>query len=153
MEAIVSKIHASNTTKLSLNDRFTIIQTAPKVSVVNKSPVRRRRSQSVQNDRPKITAGSLRNRKLVDELERRHSSRRAARAGSVAAQRRAQLLANTQKRQLAANSRRLSAKERLMLRPTNKSTLRRNTAAAGKTLSVAARGKLVRANSHTNLAT
>lgn len=73
----VNKIHVNSSTKLSLNDRFTIIQTVgPKTT---SSPQRRNRSRSRSASRSRINneKASVRNRKLLEQLDQKHAMRAA----------------------------------------------------------------------------
>lgn len=83
----VNKIHVSSATKISLNDRFTIIQTVrPKSPGPHKQqaalrPVRNRpRSRSRSQGREKA---SLQNRVLLQQLDQKHKMRTALRIKRV----------------------------------------------------------------------
>lgn len=76
----VNKIHS---TRISLNDRFTIIQTVqPKAAASATSP-RRARSQSL-NSRPRTSPkSSIQNRRLLEQLDQKHMMRTALRLKKV----------------------------------------------------------------------
>lgn len=74
----VNKIHS---TKISLNDRFTIIQTV-QPNATPGTPNRRRRSQSISRTRSSPKS-SLQNRRLLEQLDQKHMMRTALRLKKV----------------------------------------------------------------------
>lgn len=82
----INKIHVNSSTKLSLNDRFTFIQTAaPRPAGI---PSRRNRSRSqsqsrVANNTRVNGKSSMRNRRLLDQLEQKHKMQAALRIKRV----------------------------------------------------------------------
>lgn len=72
----VSKIHVNSSTKLSLNDRFTIIQTVGPKAAGPATPRRNNRSRSASRSRVTDKA-SIRNRKLLEQLDQKHAMRAA----------------------------------------------------------------------------
>lgn len=87
----VNKIHVSSATKISLNDRFTIIQTVgpksrgPQKQQATLRPVRNRpRSRSRSRSRSQGRAkASLQNRVLLQQLDQKHKMRTALRIKRV----------------------------------------------------------------------
>lgn len=76
----VNKIHS---TRISLNDRFTIIQTVqPNAAATTTSP-RRRRSQSTNARTRSSPKSSLQNRRLLEQLDQKHMMRTAMRLKKV----------------------------------------------------------------------
>ena len=80
MMSSINKIHLNNSTRISLNDRFTIMK-----SVVPSSPSQdrgrsRSRSRTRQTNTPR---GSMTNCKLVEELDRKHKMRSALKLKNV----------------------------------------------------------------------
>lgn len=81
----INKIHVNSSTKLSLNDRFTFMQTAgPKPQ---SAPTRRIRSRSQSASRPANNRAngkaSIRNRRLLEQLDQKHKMRAALRIKRV----------------------------------------------------------------------
>lgn len=74
----INKIHS---TRISLNDRFTIIQTV-QPSTAPATP-RRRRSQSVNSRSRSSPKSSLQNRRLLEQLDQKHMMRTALRLKKV----------------------------------------------------------------------
>ena len=70
----VNKIHVNSSTKLSLNDRFTTLATRPKSPGPNG---RNNRSRSASRTRANSNKASLRNRKLLEQLDQKHLMRAA----------------------------------------------------------------------------
>lgn len=76
----INKIHS---TRISLNDRFTIIQTVqPNAAAATASP-RRRRSQSINGRTRSSPKSSIQNRKLLEQLDQKHMMRTALRLKKV----------------------------------------------------------------------
>lgn len=76
MSSTLSKIHVTNSTGVSLNERFTAISTQPKV-VTNIGTARRSRSRSVQRQVPVAAVAvdnvnSRANQRLLAQLQRKH---------------------------------------------------------------------------------
>ncbi|XP_037026521.1 putative uncharacterized protein DDB_G0286901 [Bradysia coprophila] len=123
----VNKIHS---TRISLNDRFTIIQTV-QPNAAAASP-RRRRSQSANSRIRSSPKSSLQNRRLLEQLDQKHMMRTALRL---------------KKKSLRSN---LPLRQRLNTQMKNRIMKRGLTAT---TLSVGPGGRLKRANSLRNIGT
>lgn len=75
----INKIHS---TRISLNDRFTIIQTVQPSATAPATP-RRRRSQSANSRTRSSPKSSLQNRRLLEQLDQKHMMRTALRLKKV----------------------------------------------------------------------
>lgn len=75
----INKIHINNTTNLSLNDRFTVMQSVgPKLPAPTRKVAPRRRTQSASSILEKPSPNvSLANRKLLEQLDKKHKMRAA----------------------------------------------------------------------------
>lgn len=131
----IDKIHVNFSTKISLNDRFTVMQSVgPKVPPIRK--ISRRRTQSASLDSGGGGSGggggpqtaSLANRKLLEQLEKKHKIQAALKL---------------KRRSLKAN---LPTRQRLQ----NRIGLKKGTINA---IRLAPNGKLTRSNSLSNIAT
>lgn len=121
----VNKIHS---TRISLNDRFTIIQTVQP----NAASPRRRRSQSNNSRVRSSPKSSLQNRRLLEQLDQKHMMRTALRL---------------KKKSLRSN---LPLRQRMNTQMKNRIMKRGLTAT---TLSVGPGGRLKRGNSLRNVGT
>lgn len=77
----LNKIHS---TRISLNDRFTIIQTVqPNTAAATATSPRRRRSQSNNSRTRQSPKSSQQNRRLLEQLDQKHMMRTALRLKKV----------------------------------------------------------------------
>lgn len=124
----VNKIHS---TRISLNDRFTIIQTVQPNAAA--AAPRRRRSQSASSRVRTSPKSSLQNRRLLEQLDQKHYMMRTA--------------LRLKKKSLRSN---LPLRQRMNTQMKNRILKRGRTAT---TLSVGPGGRLKRANSLRNVGT
>lgn len=71
----INKIHINNSTEMSLNDRFTIMQKS--IGSTNNEPRRRIRMRSSSKSRILNQPASTPNRRLLEQLDKKHKMRAA----------------------------------------------------------------------------
>ncbi|XP_037923826.1 chromatin target of PRMT1 protein [Hermetia illucens] len=127
----INKIHINNTTNLSLNDRFTVMQSVgPKLPTPTRKVAPRRRTQSASSILEKPSPNvSLANRKLLEQLDKKHKMRAALKL------------------------KRKSMKAILPNRPRLRNRIGLRKGAATAAIRLTPSGRLSRSNSLTNVAT